>query len=363
MSGNDTQGVPGASGVTTRSAAARTAASTVSSSDPSQATDNPGAPHPAENPAPPPGPPPVQYGTPTSTHSRTIVSPVDTPMIDFAVREPEPFRGKPASQLSDFIAQLRLVYASQHAKFQRDEAKVIYAISYLRGTALNWAKPYLGVSNPPPWMSSFELFTAELTKQFGERNHRHRIYNHIDSLQQTGSAADYAIEFQQGATILNWADEPLIRIFYKGLKDAVKDELARTTVPDTLTAFIQLTIALDDRLHARHYQRTAERDRELRSPRTAPRRRFPARVQPAPTTANVRESSPPERTAFRPAYQPLTDEQKDYRRRNKLCMYCGDPSHAVINCPVCPSRPRPARGAGATLAVARPQGNAPAQPQ
>src|SRR5215469_7935462 len=50
---------------------------------------------------------------------------------ELKMRPPETFNGKPASQLREFITQLRLVFAGQPSRFQNDKAKVIYAASFL----------------------------------------------------------------------------------------------------------------------------------------------------------------------------------------------------------------------------------------
>ena len=49
----------------------------------------------------------------------------------------------------------------------------------------------------------------------------------MQSLRQTGSAADYASKFQQLAEQTQWEAFPLVAQFYKGLKDRVKDDIAQ----------------------------------------------------------------------------------------------------------------------------------------
>jgi 6-phosphogluconolactonase/glucosamine-6-phosphate isomerase/deaminase len=33
---------------------------------------------------------------------------------------------------------------------------------------------------------------------------------------------------------------------------------------------------------------------------------------------------------------PLSEEEKQRRRANRLCLYCGGPGHIAVNCPHCP---------------------------
>ena len=49
----------------------------------------------------------------------------------------------------------------------------------------------------------------------------------MQSLRQTGSAANYASKFQQLAAPTQWGAVLLVAQFYKGLKDRVKDDVAQ----------------------------------------------------------------------------------------------------------------------------------------
>ena len=298
---------------------------------------------------------------------------------ELKVIPPDPFNGKPASQLPGFLTQLRLVFATQPSQFQTDKFKVFYAASLLRGTAFSWIQPYLDMDHPPVWLSDFALFTAEITKIFGDPNLRISAARSLDHLRQTSSAAAYAAEFRRYATILNWEDEPLAHRFYQGLKDPIKDEIVRFGRPNQLEPLVQLAIDIDSRL----YDRALERSLDIKPSPSAPKRNPPpyatARIQPAPpvrsvyaprdaprdpapTTSGSSGPRPVEAGSARPRFQRLTEEQKEHRRRNNLCMYCGDSDHIVDRCPVRPKIPfRPARASEATFADPEPLGNVPAQ--
>jgi len=294
---------------------------------------------------------------------------------ELKLRPPEPFNGKPASQLREFLTQLRLVFAGKPTQFQKDKLKVIYAASLLRGTAFSWIQPYLDMDSPPAWLSDFALFTAEINKVFGDPEHRVSAARSLDRLKQTGSAVAYAAEFRRHATILNWEDEPLNHRFYQGLKGSVKDEIVRFGRPSELEALIQLAITIDARLH----ERAEERSHDPRPSMPAPsRRQLPRATARAHPASPVRQTSTPRDPAptapagsrpveagpTRPRFQRLTEEEKTHRRRNNLCLYCGKPDHIARECPVRPDTPfRPARASQATFADARPMGNATAQQQ
>ena len=77
----------------------------------------------------------------------------------------------------------------------------------------------------------------------------------MQSLRQTGSAADYASKFQQLAAQTQWEAVPLVAQFYKELKDRVKDNVARLNRPSQLQSMITLAKRIDDQQYERELER------------------------------------------------------------------------------------------------------------
>jgi hypothetical protein len=59
---------------------------------------------------------------------------------------PEYYRGD-RDQFADFIAQLHLVFNSDPQAFRKDQAKISYAGSYMRGAAKRWFNPHINKEN------------------------------------------------------------------------------------------------------------------------------------------------------------------------------------------------------------------------
>jgi hypothetical protein len=59
-------------------------------------------------------------------------------------------------------------------------------------------------------------------------------------------AADYISEFVRLKARLNWDDGLLIRAYYRGLKDNVKDVIAREPWPKTFQEIIKLVIRINN---------------------------------------------------------------------------------------------------------------------
>jgi hypothetical protein len=51
----------------------------------------------------------------------------------------------------------------------------------------------------------------------------------------------YTAQFQQYANRTDWNDEALKNQYYRGLKDFIKDEMARSDRPDDLKEMIELS--------------------------------------------------------------------------------------------------------------------------
>ena len=95
----------------------------------------------------------------------------------------------------------------------------------------------------------------------------------MQSLRQTGSAADYASKFQQLAAQTQWGAVLLVAQFYKGLKNRVKDDVARVNQPSQLQSMITLAIRIDDRQYEHELERKCtynfgKKDRYQKSPKT-----------------------------------------------------------------------------------------------
>jgi Retrotransposon gag protein len=289
-----------------------------------------------------------------------------TSLSEADVRPPEPFSGKSAD-LSLFLDLLRHVFSSRRAQFRHEKTKVDYAISHLRGKAFDWVRPHLRAEEPPEWMDTFEAFAREISERFEAPNDFEDAADRFCSLSQAGSVAAYAEELQECAAILRCPNAIAVRLFYRGLKASLKDELISVPKDMPLKDYAKTVIAIDNSLR----ERAKERAHEMRPAPPALKKNRTTQPQAAPLAPPARSAPLATRTpapvsqgssASHPTRPPLTEEEKNYRRLNHLCLYCGDPGHVVHDCTARPPRP-PARTAGAILAATSLQGNAPVQLQ
>ncbi|OMH83846.1 Retrotransposon-derived protein PEG10 [Zancudomyces culisetae] len=177
------------------------------------------------------------------------------------VADPEYFNGN-RDQLRNFLSQVQLVIEAQPSRFPTDKQKVIFTSTFLRGAAFSWLQPFLESRTPVPMLTDFELFTDEIQRVFGNPHQASTAERQLRRLKQTNSAANYATDFRRLSTLTHWNDSALCSQYYEGLKEEVKDLLARFDRTNNLSELIDLSIKVDNRLFERQLERST-RPRQL----------------------------------------------------------------------------------------------------
>lgn len=143
-------------------------------------------------------------------------------------KEPESYLGD-RKDLPRFFTQLEFYFRVRTVAFPDDNSKVMYAISLMRGVAFEWIQPYIQSSGnlEVAWLKTWTDFKAQLFRSFGEPDMERSAEASLDSLKQRGSVSVYASEFIRYSSYTRWNDAAKIHQFRAGLKETVKDELAR----------------------------------------------------------------------------------------------------------------------------------------
>ena len=127
--------------------------------------------------------------------------------------------------------QLELNFNDRPSVFRHDRTKVNYALSYLKGTALDWFEPGLfglGGSLEPVWMSNYAEFVRELRTNFGPYDVVGDAESELEHLhmKEGQRITKYLVDFSCLATICQWGEPALRHQFYCGLPACIKDEIA-----------------------------------------------------------------------------------------------------------------------------------------
>jgi hypothetical protein len=83
---------------------------------------------------------------------------------------------------------------------------------------------------------------------FGKVDEEQAAVRALKRLEQRGPADTYTTDFMRLRSRLNWNEEALVAAYYTGLKDKIKDELARDKRLTTLRDIINKAVRINNRL-------------------------------------------------------------------------------------------------------------------
>jgi len=218
------------------------------------------------------------------------------------VSKPEPFSG--TEDLPIFLQQCELSFELQPSRFPTDYHKVGFVLSYLRGPAARWARPYLS-NKTHEVCQDLSKFTTAIEEAFGDPTRQMRSTVELRALKQTTTVALYAAEFQAISSNLKWNDEALCSQFYDGLEDTVKDEISKNP-PTTLHEFITMATRIDNRRIERPSFKTPV-----------------STIKDPPTKSTPLLKNPK-----------LDAEEVARCKAEKRCYRCREIGHRVVDCPL-----------------------------
>ncbi|KAK7933591.1 hypothetical protein WMY93_004487 [Mugilogobius chulae] len=235
---------------------------------------------------------------------------------------------------NQFLHQCMIVFNQQPLTYSTDQSKVAFIMSLLSGKASAWAVAIANSNSPA--CNTLDLFTAEMLKVFDHPLQGKEASNRLLSLRQgSGSVSTYSVDFRILAAECGWDDKSLQGIFFRGLSEDVKDQLAARDETDSLEELISLSIRLDNRLRERRRERTGRSSALVPSfqPRFSSHPECPSPVQEFASTAPQPPSSeePMQLGGMR-----LSPEERQRRLRQGLCLYCGELGHVLRSCPTRP---------------------------
>ena len=240
---------------------------------------------------------------------------------------PDRFSGE-VGRCRPFLTQCGLHFELHAGSFPTDRARVAFIITHLSGRAEAWATAEWARDSPICY--SLSGFTDSLRKIFDSTAPSREAAQTLMALRQgRRRVADYAIEFRTLAADSGWNSASLFDAFLHGLSASIKDVLIPLDLPSDLDSLIALAIRTDNRL--------VERERDRSRPAAIP----PG--QRGQTTPFL--GVPPQR--FGAAAPPsaveepmqlgrarLSPEERQRRLREGRCIYCGEPGHFLVSCPV-----------------------------
>ena len=270
------------------------------------------------------------------------------------VQEPDVFDGSDTRKLWAFLVQCQLNFNSKPRAFQTDTSKVNYAISYLKGTMLDWFKPGLMSDDPLDWISNYSKFTSKLKHNFGPHDPKGDAENELKSLRMKNNQrmVKYLVDFNRLAAWVTWGDSTLWHQLYKGLPNRIKDEVSQIGKPSTLSGMRQLIQQIDAH-YWEHQSKISQESKksntkssEQRSNKSANSASSSSKNQSSDNKSASSSNKRPNPNSSGSSGQnkkpnlssklgkdgKLTSEEHAHQFANNLCMFCGGAGHKASEC-------------------------------
>jgi Retrotransposon gag protein/Zinc knuckle len=262
-------------------------------------------------------------------------------------KEPDTFDGSHAEKLNNFILLCNLHFRNNPA-YASDEAKVTFALSYLRGMALEYFEPaILDSDETPDWIDNWSAFIRTLRVQFGPIDPTADAERGLDNLkmQENQHIIKYNVEFTKFAIQTGWDEGVLRHRYYSGLAERIKDVMGQHPKPRTLEDMKILAHGIDARYWERHREKTRsdkskpdksdKSDKPDNKPDGKPEGKFDKKGKgkdksPKPSTSSG-SSNPLNEKLGKDGK--LTPQERQRRFDNRLCMFCGGVGHTAKDCP------------------------------
>lgn len=226
------------------------------------------------------------------------------------IKDPDTYKGN-RDKTKSFIMQVQLVFDAQSHIYDTEVKKIRYAASFCREGAWDWFQGHIEAKTFETPGFTYQNFTDKLLKDYGEVDTHHESLRKLRKLNQRGPCSKYTTDFNilANRTQLNYAAK--MDEFRRGLKDGVKDMLVNMSRPTDLEELQRQAIDADFRI----FERMSEKKNDIFLSR---HHNYPAPPQSGPVPMNVDSLQPNGKRKG-----PLTAEEKQRRRDNKLCLYCG----------------------------------------
>ena len=271
--------------------------------------------------------------------------PVHATKLSAKHTDPAMFNGD-STKLRSFIKDLEVKLALNLDRHPTLVAQLLYAFSRTEGRARDQVEPYFEDALHPT-LKSLKEFTNVLEGTFGDPDRKGTAQRALLNLRQRNlTFNEYATEFRRHSPYVNWDDPAQKAVMFEGLSSELKGCLITVDHADmNLNDFQRTVQGIDNRYRAAQQAtrgpRSQFRNFQVPHPAVPSLTAYRPTVQATFTAAPTRVASTPaphpdamDLSVARGPRAPLTQAEKDRRRTNNLCMYCGGAGHFATGCPV-----------------------------
>ncbi|KAI2646996.1 Transposon Tf2-9 polyprotein [Labeo rohita] len=265
-------------------------------------------------------PPPPPAPTPTRAHALDpeVNNSSSPPAVVCPMVRSTLFSGA-AGDCKGFLLQCSITFATYPSVYSSDSAKIGYVISCLTGSALRWAESVWSQAGPA--VSSFSAFARHFMEVFGRTDHESSAGEELYNFRQNDlSVHEYTIRFRTLAAASGWNEKALVTTFHQGLEPNLRLMLAPYDDSIGLERFIQLSLRCSARVTSYSLSPSSTATNVPRPPEPL----SPLVTHPEHMEINRRR---------------LTPQERQHRITKGLCLYCGQSTHLLKDCPLRPPRP------------------------
>ncbi len=243
----------------------------------------------------------------------------------------------------------------------KDRDKVVYVSFYLAdGAPSSWYRTIELDASRSHLLDNHTSFIDAFKVRFQDSDQYASALRKMRKLKQTSSCAIFTNQYIEILAELDWTEQTKIQEYYDRLKDAVKFTLCNRKgryFSQNFEEYSKVCIDIDNELHSLSLETASPRFVNVvppSSPRTSeylttdnPFAHRPAAPAPsvlsntsdylvntdieAPLDPHNLDVVPMQIDSIRRG--PLTTQEKERRRNERLCLYCGQADHFVTSCP------------------------------
>jgi hypothetical protein len=168
---------------------------------------------------------------------RTLRQPQAAKSEKIKVRDPDTFDGTNPRKLRDFLVSCNLHFRDRSDVFASDEKRILFILTYLKGSALSWFEPGLNdPTNSAHWMWNYQAFLGELEDNFGPHDPVGDAEKSLSELvmKKAAKIMKYNVDFWELASRVSWNEAALRDRYFRGLPLRLRTEVLRGGKPQTL---------------------------------------------------------------------------------------------------------------------------------
>ncbi|RXN09771.1 Retrotransposon-derived PEG10 [Labeo rohita] len=216
-------------------------------------------------------------------------------------------REEAAAIVEPYATFLQILHEAQPGQFPTDRSKIALIITLLMGRALRWAEALW--TSKSPHLGSLDLFLQHFRQVFGQPVTPITVQEELLQLHQGKLPIhEYILRFRILSLTSGWNDSALLAVFRRGLNTNIRQQMAIYEDNVGLDAFLKRAVTISQHLTA------------CETP-----------VESAPSCTSTEE--PMHTDTYH-----LTAQERTRRLQGGLCLYCGAPSHLLLQCSVRPAK-------------------------